>query len=45
MKSVSKKTKVHFEMASFSEPELLQQLYKNIIPHSDSLGMNEQVKK
>lgn len=38
----SRETLVHFEMASFVELELLQQLLKNVIPFSDSLGMNEQ---
>ena len=33
---------IHFEMASFVEIELLDLLLKNIIPYSDSLGMNEQ---
>lgn len=35
-------TLIHFEMASFVELELLQLLLKNVIPFSDSLGMNEQ---
>lgn len=33
---------VHFEMASYVEIELLQQLRKYILPYVDSLGMNEQ---
>lgn len=37
-------TRVHFEMASFVEAELLYQLTQFIIPYADSLGMNEQVK-
>lgn len=36
-------TRVHFEMASFSEPHLMNYLMDNIIPYADSLGMNEQV--
>lgn len=36
-------TKVHFEMASFTETELLKQLVELVLPHADSLGMNEQV--
>ncbi|KDR23023.1 ADP-dependent glucokinase [Zootermopsis nevadensis] len=35
-------TRVHFEMASFVEAELLYQLTQFIIPYADSLGMNEQ---
>uniref|UniRef100_A0A1B6CF50 Carbohydrate kinase PfkB domain-containing protein n=2 Tax=Clastoptera arizonana TaxID=38151 RepID=A0A1B6CF50_9HEMI len=35
-------TKIHFEMASFSEIGLLNELKKWIIPHANSLGMNEQ---
>lgn len=35
-------TRIHFEMASFVESELLHQLMEHIIPFADSLGMNEQ---
>lgn len=35
-------TRIHFEMASFSEPHLMNYLMDNIIPYADSLGMNEQ---
>ncbi|KAK0163192.1 hypothetical protein PV327_006899 [Microctonus hyperodae] len=35
-------TKIHFEMASFAEKELLVELQHMIIPFADSLGMNEQ---
>lgn len=35
-------TLIHFEMASYVEIVLLQQLIANIIPYSDSIGMNEQ---
>ncbi|XP_067011429.1 ADP-dependent glucokinase [Anabrus simplex] len=38
----SQKTRIHFEMASFVEEELLKQLADGIIPYADSLGMNEQ---
>uniref|UniRef100_A0A1B6MRT9 Carbohydrate kinase PfkB domain-containing protein n=1 Tax=Graphocephala atropunctata TaxID=36148 RepID=A0A1B6MRT9_9HEMI len=38
----SPQTRIHFEMASYSEIMLLEQLVDLIIPHSDSLGMNEQ---
>ncbi|XP_071440863.1 ADP-dependent glucokinase [Hetaerina americana] len=42
MLSVSEDTRVHFEMASFSEFELMEQLVQYIVPFADSLGMNEQ---
>lgn len=35
-------TLVHFEMASYVEAKLMTDLTKEIIPYSDSLGMNEQ---
>lgn len=35
-------TLIHFEMASYVEIKLLQSLLKNVIPFSDSIGMNEQ---
>jgi ADP-dependent glucokinase len=41
----SPNTRVHFEMASFAEAELLHQLTEHVIPYADSLGMNEQVKE
>ena len=41
----SPNTRVHFEMASFAEAELLYQLTQYVIPYADSLGMNEQVKE
>lgn len=43
MKSQLPSTRIHFEMASFSEPHLVNHLMENIIPYADSLGMNEQV--
>jgi ADP-dependent glucokinase len=45
MVAQSPNTRVHFEMASFSEAELLYQLTQHITPYADSLGMNEQVKE
>lgn len=42
MVAQSPNTRVHFEMASFSEAELLHQLTQYITPYADSLGMNEQ---
>ncbi|XP_003707744.1 ADP-dependent glucokinase isoform X2 [Megachile rotundata] len=38
----SSSTKIHFEMASFSEEKLLFELCETVIPFADSLGMNEQ---
>lgn len=35
-------TKVHFEMASFTEERLLKEVLEYVVPYSDSLGMNEQ---
>ena len=43
MKNQPYKTRIHFEMASFAEAEMLQNLVFYIIPYADSLGMNEQV--
>lgn len=40
--SVPKSTKIHFEMASITEEELLNLLKVYILPFADSLGMNEQ---
>ncbi|XP_064622423.1 ADP-dependent glucokinase-like [Lineus longissimus] len=40
--AVPKKTMIHFEMASFTEEALLQDLGKHVLPYSDSLGANEQ---
>ncbi|CAH0385090.1 unnamed protein product [Bemisia tabaci] len=34
-------TRIHFEMASFTEISLLDELLSNVIPFSNSLGMNE----
>lgn len=42
MTSADPTTLVHFEMASFVEIELLNDLLKYVIPYTDSLGMNEQ---
>ena len=36
------KTRIHFEMASFVDKSLLQELTSLVVPHADSLGMNEQ---
>lgn len=40
--TLPKTSLIHFEMASFVEIKLLQELLENIIPYSDSIGMNEQ---
>lgn len=42
MTNVDPSTLIHFEMASFVEIELINELLTNVIPFSDSLGMNEQ---
>ncbi|ETN61201.1 hypothetical protein AND_007142 [Anopheles darlingi] len=42
MQAQSPHTLIHFEMASFVELELLQQLMRYVLPYSDSIGMNEQ---
>lgn len=42
IKSLPYHTKIHFEMASFTEEKLLKDLQEYIIPYVDSLGMNEQ---
>ena len=42
LKDLPMTSKVHFEMASFTEKELLQEILNNTILYSDSLGMNEQ---
>ena len=39
----SANTRIHFEMASFTDPELMQDLFTYVVPYADSLGMNEQV--
>ncbi|CAN9506945.1 unnamed protein product [Ophioblennius macclurei] len=33
---------IHFEMASFVEESIMEDLLRYVIPHADSLGMNEQ---
>lgn len=43
MKSQQKSTKIHFEMASITEQELLTHIFDHVLPFADSLGMNEQV--
>lgn len=40
---VPRSTKIHFEMASYTEEKLLNLVKEDIVPFSDSLGMNEQV--
>ncbi|XP_026286281.1 ADP-dependent glucokinase-like [Frankliniella occidentalis] len=42
MRKQSTRTRVHFELASFAEPKLMIYLVDRILPHADSLGMNEQ---
>ncbi|XP_065660711.1 ADP-dependent glucokinase [Hydra vulgaris] len=42
LNSTSKSSLIHFEMASFSEAEMIRSLLLNVLPYVDSLGMNEQ---
>ena len=35
-------TKIHFEFASFVDNSTLSEIKKNILPYTDSIGMNEQ---
>lgn len=42
LSSLPKSTRIHFEMASFTEHRLMEELVELIIPYADSLGMNEQ---
>lgn len=35
-------TLIHVEMASFAEPAFVRQLFDEVLPFADSLGMNEQ---
>ena len=35
-------TRIHFEMASFVDQSLLEELTTLVIPYANSLGMNEQ---
>ncbi|CAG2230494.1 ADP-dependent glucokinase-like [Mytilus edulis] len=40
--TLPRKINTHFEMASFSDPALLQKIISTVVEYSDSLGMNEQ---
>uniref|UniRef100_A0A671LGN6 ADP-dependent glucokinase-like n=2 Tax=Sinocyclocheilus anshuiensis TaxID=1608454 RepID=A0A671LGN6_9TELE len=42
LSSASPQIAVHFEMASFVEKSLMSDLLEFLLPHTDSLGMNEQ---
>ncbi|XP_029284366.1 ADP-dependent glucokinase [Cottoperca gobio] len=42
LSSSSPQIGVHFEMASFVEESIMEELLHYVIPHADSLGMNEQ---
>ncbi|MBN3316196.1 ADPGK glucokinase, partial [Atractosteus spatula] len=42
MESADLGTGVHFEMASFVDKGLLEELLDRVLPYADSLGMNEQ---
>lgn len=43
IRSLSDGAKIHFEMASITEMDLLNKILEYVVPHTDSLGMNEQV--
>ena len=36
------RTKIHFEMASFTDTDLLEEMLELVTPYVDSMGMNEQ---
>jgi len=42
MAAMPEKVRIHFEMASFVDSSLLEELVEHVIPQADSLGMNEQ---
>ena len=42
LSSLPSSVKIHFEMASFTEERLLNELLEYVVPYADSLGMNEQ---
>ena len=42
LEELSPRTLVHFEMASYVEKEYIMDIFHALIPHTDSLGMNEQ---
>ena len=42
LESLPSSTKIHFEMASFTDEGFLKELLEYVIPHADSMGMNEQ---
>lgn len=42
LKDIPESTLIHFEMASFSETEMMKLLQNYVLPYADSLGMNEQ---
>ena len=42
LRTIEPSTLIHFEMASFVDESLLNELTEHIIPQVDSVGMNEQ---
>ena len=42
MAAMPEEVRIHFEMASFVDSSLLEELVEHVIPQADSLGMNEQ---
>ena len=43
LSEVPTETRIHFEMASFTEGACLKDIIDTVVRYSDSLGMNEQV--
>lgn len=42
LSGVDRSTKIHFELASFSDETLMKEIVDSVVMYSDSLGMNEQ---
>ncbi|XP_071079420.1 ADP-dependent glucokinase-like [Haliotis cracherodii] len=42
LSNIPKKTQIHFELASFTDKSLMDEIYESVVLYSDSLGMNEQ---
>lgn len=42
LSGVDRSTKIHFELASFSDETLMKEIVDSVVLYSDSLGMNEQ---
>lgn len=42
MSKIPSKTSIHFELASFTDVDLMHEVLDSVVMYSDSLGMNEQ---